>query len=187
MYIPLGGSRGRISRTYVNLFLVMTLGGIWHGAGFAFVIWGALHGAALIINHAWNSIRPAALADSRLVSFVGWTATMATVLFGWIFFRAVDLATSRNMISSLFTPWATSTLEPRAIHLLGFCWLLILVCPNTAQLFGFSFLLKGSESDYLRQIPAAKLGLVALGGTLLFFSVVIMVSGTPNAFIYFQF
>ncbi|APG10471.1 hypothetical protein BKD09_19260 [Bradyrhizobium japonicum] len=187
LYIPLGGNRGGVSKTYVNLLLVMTLGGLWHGAGFAFILWGALHGVALIVNHAWNSIRPAALAQSRLMSLAGWTATTITVLFGWIFFRAVDLATSRNMIVSLFTPWTMSTLEPRALHLLGFCWLLILACPNTAQLFRFSFLLKGSESAFLAQIPAGRLGLIALGGTLLFFSLVIMVSGTPNAFIYFQF
>ncbi|MBR0730657.1 MBOAT family protein [Bradyrhizobium japonicum] len=187
LYIPLGGNRGGTSRTYVNLFLVMTLGGLWHGAGFAFIIWGALHGVALILNHAWNSIRPAALAHSRLISVAGWAVTMVTVLFGWVFFRAVDLATSRNMLASLLTPWTTSTFEPRSIHLLAFCWLLIVACPNTAQLFRFTFLLKGGECDYLRQIPAAKLGLVALGGTLLFFSLVIMVSGTPNAFIYFQF
>jgi D-alanyl-lipoteichoic acid acyltransferase DltB (MBOAT superfamily) len=119
LYIPLGGNRGGRWRTYVNLLLVMTLGGLWHGAGFAFIIWGiiwgALHGAALIVNHVWNSIRPAALANSRLVSLAGWTATMVTVLFGWIFFRAVDLATSCNMVASLLTPWTASTFEPR-IH-----------------------------------------------------------------------
>ena len=57
LYIPLGGNRRGPSRRYVNLFLTMLLGGLWHGAGWTFVAWGALHGAYLAVNHAWTALR----------------------------------------------------------------------------------------------------------------------------------
>src|SRR3984893_211021 len=58
LYIPLGGNRhGRLLR-YVNLMITMLLGGLWHGAAWTFVIWGALHGAYLCVNHLWNAVRP---------------------------------------------------------------------------------------------------------------------------------
>ena len=55
LYVPLGGNRKGAARRYLNLFLTMLLGGLWHGAAWTFVIWGALHGAYLMINHLWNA------------------------------------------------------------------------------------------------------------------------------------
>ena len=65
LYIPLGGNRhGRVLR-YVNLMITMLLGGLWHGAAWTFVVWGALHGVYLCINHAWNNFGPAVAAALR--------------------------------------------------------------------------------------------------------------------------
>ena len=75
LYIPLGGSRGGKARRYGNLLVTMLLGGLWHGAGWTFVIWGALHGAYLVINHGWR----------RLLDVIGFkhTSTVVYRAFSW--------------------------------------------------------------------------------------------------------
>jgi alginate O-acetyltransferase complex protein AlgI len=88
LYISLGGNRGSKLFTYRNLMLTMLLGGLWHGASWAFILWGGLHGAALIFHREW--VR---LAGARLVSAVTWIAVPLTflwVLLAWVPFRAGD-------------------------------------------------------------------------------------------------
>ncbi|MGL4608595.1 MAG: MBOAT family O-acyltransferase [Trueperaceae bacterium] len=86
LYIPLGGNRNGVGRTYINLILVMVLGGLWHGANWTFVIWGAWHGSLLALERflgkpkRWKEI-PAWLAIPR---------TLVLVMIGWVTFRAVD-------------------------------------------------------------------------------------------------
>ena len=77
LYIPLGGNRMGPSRRYVNMITVMLLGGLWHGAGWNFVIWGGLHGVYLGVNHAWRSWRGDKISQgawarggSRLLTFL---------------------------------------------------------------------------------------------------------------------
>ena len=109
LYISLGGNRRGPTRTHINLMLTMLLGGLWHGASWNFVIWGALHGAALIVHKAWRWMlgkKAAAFDASRLGSLAGWALTMALVLAGWIFFRAAGLGNATTMLSRIFT-WDT--------------------------------------------------------------------------------
>ena len=98
LYIPLGGNRGSSAQTYRNLLITMLLGGLWHGAGWNFLIWGALHGIALAIQRAWSRTFP-----RRLPAPVGWVLTMAVVLIGWIFFRAQGGAAAWTYISKVVT------------------------------------------------------------------------------------
>jgi alginate O-acetyltransferase complex protein AlgI len=91
LYIGLGGNRRGRRRRYVNLFLTMLLGGIWHGAGWTFVIWGALHGAYLCINHLWRAVWPRAGAGSAMGTFLARTLTLLAVVVGWVVFRAESL------------------------------------------------------------------------------------------------
>jgi len=86
LYIPLGGSRLGPARTYVNLVLVMLLGGLWHGANWTFVLWGGWHGGWLALERAtgWNRI-----ADTRLSAR---NITLLVVLVGWVMFRADSVA-----------------------------------------------------------------------------------------------
>jgi alginate O-acetyltransferase complex protein AlgI len=92
LYIPLGGSRKGPARRYVNLSLTMLLGGLWHGAGWTFVIWGALHGLYLVINHGWQKLRGAAgKMPSALSKWIAHKITFIAVVFAWIFFRATSL------------------------------------------------------------------------------------------------
>jgi alginate O-acetyltransferase complex protein AlgI len=82
LYIPLGGGRGSRLYQYRNLMLTMLLGGLWHGAGWNFVIWGALHGAALVAHREWER------RGLRMPAALGLVATFWWVLLAWIFFRA---------------------------------------------------------------------------------------------------
>ncbi len=84
LYIPLGGNRKGLVRTYINLMLTMAIGGLWHGASWSFLLWGVLHGAALAIARAWNARR---LPMSQTLSYV---LTLAVVLFAWTPFRATS-------------------------------------------------------------------------------------------------
>ena len=87
VYIPLGGNRKGNTRRHVNLFLTMTIGGMWHGAGWNFLLWGALHGTYLIVNLGWRKVfglagtHPVTVTICRLVTFV-------FVLIAWVPFRA---------------------------------------------------------------------------------------------------
>ncbi len=93
LYIALGGSRHGEPRRYLNLFLTMLLGGIWHGAGWTFVLWGALHGAYLCINHGWRAFcagRKALLPPALRTAVYG-TLTFLAVVVSWVFFRAHSL------------------------------------------------------------------------------------------------
>jgi len=99
LYIPLGGNRRGALRRYVNLFVTMVLGGLWHGAGWTFLAWGAAHGAGLAINHLWGSmIRRIPPFPSWLCTpgrWAGFALTTCFVFSAWVLFRAQDLATAR--------------------------------------------------------------------------------------------
>lgn len=98
LYIPLGGNRLGSGRKAVNILLVMVLGGLWHGAGWTFIVWGGLHGLYILINHAWRSLR---LADTRLLHGIGSLLTFLAVVFAWTFFRASDLPTALRIANGL--------------------------------------------------------------------------------------
>ena len=89
LYFPLGGNRQGPSRRYANLMIVMLLGGFWHGAAWSFMLWGALHGLYLAINHAWQRFGFALRGPAgRLLA---WAITFLAVVFAWVTFRAESL------------------------------------------------------------------------------------------------
>ncbi|WP_107667512.1 MBOAT family protein [Cyanothece sp. BG0011] len=95
LYIPLGGSRRGEIRRYANLIMTMLLGGLWHGAGWTFVIWGGLHGLYLSINHGWRKL------NISLPSWLGWMITFLAVIVGWVMFRAQSLSDAMEMIQAM--------------------------------------------------------------------------------------
>lgn len=96
LYVPLGGNRsGRVAR-YRNLMLTMVLGGLWHGAGWTFVVWGALHGLYLVVHHAWL-----ALGGQRPARWWGRGLTFIAVMLAWVVFRAPDLATAGDILLAM--------------------------------------------------------------------------------------
>lgn len=105
LYIPLGGNqRGPITR-YRNLLLTMLLGGLWHGAGWTFVIWGGLHGLYLVVNHAWHRIRGGIFGDrgseSAIAKGAAWLLTFVAVIVGWVFFRATNFSSATSILEGM--------------------------------------------------------------------------------------
>ena len=92
LYIALGGNRKGVARRHLNLFVTMLLGGLWHGAGWTYVIWGGLHGCYLIANHSWRRLRSGSrlgqTESSRVSRGCAWALTFLAVVIGWVFFRA---------------------------------------------------------------------------------------------------
>lgn len=103
LYIALGGNRhGRIRR-YVNLLTTMLLGGLWHGANWTFVVWGALHGIYLVMNHAWQAVASRSPFSGGLVGrAAGVLLTFIAVIVAWVFFRAESLDSATTMLGSMF-------------------------------------------------------------------------------------
>jgi len=103
LYFPLGGNRKGTLRRYTNLIVTMLLGGLWHGAGWTYIVWGGLHGLYLMINHAWRELK-ARLGWSdggKLAKLIAGAITFLAVVVAWVFFRAENLSTAISMLSSM--------------------------------------------------------------------------------------
>ncbi len=103
LYIPLGGSRHGQAQRYLNLMITMLLGGLWHGAGWTFVIWGALHGFYLMVNHAWRGLKEKmGWGDGGILAKLGAGAlTFLAVVIGWVFFRADSFTSAMTMLHGM--------------------------------------------------------------------------------------
>jgi D-alanyl-lipoteichoic acid acyltransferase DltB (MBOAT superfamily) len=174
LYIPLGGNRRGPQRTFINLMTTMLLGGLWHGAAWTFVVWGALHGAYLAVQHAWQRAVPASWM--REAGPLGHAAAAGLVFslttFTWLFFRSPDFETAAVYLSGLFsfTPGYEGALLPVAV--LGGLTLLIDV-PQAL-----------SDNEYVfLDWPVGRRAVATATA-----SVLLLASGSANApFIYFQF
>lgn len=100
LYISLGGNRKGERRTYINQMITMLLGGLWHGASWRFIIWGGLHGVALVV-HRFFRTRVAVRQKWEWPAFLKVLLTFHFVCFGWIFFRAANMATVGEMINQI--------------------------------------------------------------------------------------
>lgn len=153
LYIPLGGNRYGIPRSYAALIITFLLGGLWHGPSWTFVIWGLLHGAAAVLHRIWQQ------CNCKIPEFSSWLLTFLFVNFAWVFFRADDIATATNILKSMAGMHGFSSLQdmrvlaeslwdPESWHPFVSSeyfpvkkWLILLPClliacllPNTAQL-----------------------------------------------------
>jgi alginate O-acetyltransferase complex protein AlgI len=95
VYVPLGGNRHGETTTYVNLFLTFMIGGLWHGASWMFVIWGAMHGAGIVIHRLWSRYGIA------MAGPLAWFLTFSFVNVTWIFFRAKDMSSAVRVLSGM--------------------------------------------------------------------------------------
>jgi alginate O-acetyltransferase complex protein AlgI len=101
LYIALGGNRRGPRHRYVNIFATMLLGGLWHGAGWTFVLWGALHGAYLVINHLWRAWRPRRREASTVGRLTARALTLLAVVVGWVVFRAESVDSAWTMLRGM--------------------------------------------------------------------------------------
>jgi len=95
LYIPLGGNKKGTSRTYINLMITFILGGVWHGAGWTFILWGFLHGGALAAHRFWQGF------GLKMPTLLAWMLTFVFVNFAWVFFRAADIPSAMNIIEGM--------------------------------------------------------------------------------------
>ena len=96
MYFPLGGSKKGVVRTYLNIFIVFLLSGLWHGAGWQFVLWGAMHGIAQIIERLFSKIW------RRFHPAFSWIICFGFVNITWVFFRAETISQANLLLPKLF-------------------------------------------------------------------------------------
>jgi alginate O-acetyltransferase complex protein AlgI len=206
LYIPLGGNRLGEQRRYLNLLVTMLLGGLWHGAGWNFLIWGGLHGIYLCINHLWRAWRGAfAPAPGLAAKVISWAITFFAVVIAWVFFRARTADGAWQMLSGLFGFEAGSSAYVsigilRLMDLpvlVGENWLLLiggcavalalmiaLGLPNVPQLFGYREYRRAPEPPaLLRWRPNGAWALL----TALAFVISLFGMWQRLEFLYFQF
>lgn len=140
LYIALGGNRKGPVRRYLNLATTMVLGGLWHGASWSFVLWGALHGAYLMLNHGFRTlcgpVLSLRLGRNPLYRLSAWCLTMVSVVVAWVFFRAETLAGALRLLEAMAgvgpSPMTESTsshglLWAAGLHMnVAWCWCLAL-------------------------------------------------------------
>ena len=95
VYIPLGGNRGSDVRTLLNVFIVFLIGGIWHGAGWTFIVWGLFHGLMTVMHRGWTWI------GLKMPKWTAWATTFLCVNMAWVFFRAKDLGSAVSLLKSM--------------------------------------------------------------------------------------
>ncbi|MDN5200192.1 MBOAT family protein [Fulvivirgaceae bacterium BMA10] len=171
IYIPLGGNRNGEYKTLSNLMITFIIGGIWHGAGWTFVFWGFLHGAALIVHRVWQR------ANIRLPKIICIILTFNFVNIAWIFFRAEKWSDAINVLSAMF---GFGTASNFTINVITDIYSLPIA------LFGIILLFHKNTNELLSEFKPSKkylaqtVGLVMMG--LLFLN-----SITANDFLYFDF
>ncbi len=170
LYVPLGGNRGTRWQTYRNLIITMLLGGLWHGAAWGFVVWGALHGAYLAIERRFARDRKGATGSATLPAVL----VFAIVTLTWIPFRAPNLSHALDVVQALFGPLAGAQLvaAPLTVGLMGLLTLFI----DRADLAG--------RVNPVDHAPSLVRG-IAYGGALI--AAVLFASVKAVPFIYFQF
>lgn len=177
LYITLGGNRCGPTRRYVNLLVTMLLGGLSHGAAWTFVIWGALHGMGLLVNHAWRS------TQLKLPFLLARALTLVFVVIAWVPFRASSL-TSTMAFWQAMLGFNGSNATP---NLVGWAWIaalafVALALPNTIEIFARRHELTPALQIWKPSISWAILGGIAFGAGL-----AAILVGQPTAFLYFRF
>lgn len=177
LYIPLGGNRGSKAFMYRNLFLVMLIGGLWHGADWTFVLWGAIHGGYLVaervVKEKWEGHELG--LPPRLVKVLQWFLVFNVVCLAWVFFRATSVDNAFAMLGRLFTSAGSST----GVSVL----LIVVVLLSLASQFVPPRIPARAEVRFARLAPVLQIAALAAG------LVLIDALGPEGVapFIYFQF
>ncbi|GGP35569.1 MBOAT family O-acyltransferase [Saccharothrix coeruleofusca] len=181
LYIPLGGNRHGVARTYRNLTVVFVLTGFWHGANWTFLVWGLFHGGLLVLERrfGWNSA-PAA-RGRRIARRV---LTMLLVVVGWVFFRAADLGSALVMIGHLFIPDFTGLTEAVAAAATNQRVVLLLVALVVVVLPDHPVTGPYLEASRDRVAATIRVSLMTVGVA---YAAILVASGTFSPFLYYQF
>jgi alginate O-acetyltransferase complex protein AlgI len=175
VYYPLGGNRRGPHRTYVNLLLVMALGGLWHGADWSYAIWGLWHGSALAIERAVRNTR-FYLSQARLLRILRWAIVFTVVTLGWTLFKLPDFHQVRELA---VTVWHNRHMRfSRGVPFLIALYILPVILYHALYQF------RAAPPRGLAFLWGMRAEGVALGVML---SAIVLQAGNPTPFIYFQF
>lgn len=205
LYIPLGGNRKGEARTYINLMLTMLLGGLWHGASWTFVVWGALHGLYLCAeriirskfsyktvlagnnvmqsdeNNSANSMRasiiPIAFRSKKSQQFLLVLCTFFFVNIAWVFFRAADFSTAGRLLSAMFSIGEKGTALLPTIEI-------IKVCVVSVGLIATHWFMR--NTSFLQAAQKTKWWIVAFVWAAML-CLIVLSQKSSDSFIYFQF
>lgn len=169
LYIPLGGNKISHARTYINLTIVMLLGGLWHGASWNFVIWGAIHGGLLAIERLVGYRH-----QSKSSNIFGFIITFNLVCISWVFFRSTDLGAALNFLSALTDISTIGTVTTKFVVIK--CLFLVVIF-FVIEKYSNSFIFLKLRSTFKLLVSA----------TFYAFLLLLMGSFTSSPFIYFQF
>ncbi len=168
IYIPLGGNRHGSIRTCLNLIFVFLIAGLWHGAGWTFIMWGLLHGVALVVHRIWRA------RNINIPRFIAWLITFLFINFTWIIFRASSLKSAIIIIKTMLTPdliFNRSYITPLSTVTLG-----LLIC------------IFAKNSDYYIQKKAnMHPATIMIASLMTFAGLVTIIIWNANEFLYFQF
>jgi alginate O-acetyltransferase complex protein AlgI len=140
LYIPLGGNRHGSLLRYTNLMITMLLGGLWHGAAWTFVVWGALHGVYLCVNHAWSNFGPkVAPRFEKATNLAAFILTFFSVVVAWVFFRADSMASALSVLSKMADPSnvAFGRAEMAYAVFIAIYVAIAWFAPNTQEIMGY--------------------------------------------------
>lgn len=176
LYVPLGGNRRGRGRTYVNIAIVMLIGGLWHGAAWTFVVWGAIHGTLLIVERMRGK-RP--LLGEGMPHGVNVAVTFVLVTVAWVFFRSPDLRSALNYCRAMFGagPSVEAATLVRGIVYQPYYLATLLVCAAVTWLSPQTW-------DFTRSLPSWK---VAWATAMLWVAMLVLATQAYNPFIYFIF
>jgi len=199
LYIPLGGNRKGTTRRHANLMITMILGGLWHGAGWNFIIWGALHGFYLVVNHVWHGVLRAFNGAARTSTFISRgmarLVTFAVVVVAWVFFRAESLPGAMHLLYAMAGGNGLSLPESdlEGTRLLLLMLLLVWYAPGTQQImirYRPAFEIYKGELrpwKYLWLQWRPSLFNAVIMAVLFMVSLKVMVTVPDSAFLYFNF
>jgi hypothetical protein len=192
IYIPLGGSKKGSVRTYVNVLLVFLISGLWHGASWMFVIWGAIHGLYQLYEKATYNFRDRLWKITRLDGTwiqwsVKWSITMGVVLVSWVFFRATSIEEVVSIFSSLSQDIISGSLFRELLFLLranqiglGVGTIRIVAIFLSVVLLEFFQII--DEFKILKNV-----NIIYLQTTIAIYAIILMGNFGLQEFIYFQF
>ena len=179
VYIPLGGNRKGKVRQHINLMITMLLGGLWHGAAWTFVVWGAGHGIALCVHKLCKPWLDT-IASTRFTRFVSWLLTFSFVSFLWIFFRANSFHAADQVIRGIITDFEWAYLPVFLARRSTWCIMLAII-------FGLHFVPRHTWDDLRNRFIAAPWWVKLVSFIVLIQLVLQFASATVQPFLYSQF
>lgn len=194
VYIPMGGNRCSAPRVYFNLMATFVLGGLWHGASWMFVIWGALHGAALMLHRAWSG------QGWRMPKAAAWLLTFIFINVTWVFFRAKNMSDAKRILGGMVDFHTMLHLPLEAVPSKQLAWagwladFLLRWLPNglaanalCASAVMLTFFIIGQKNSFdlmLEGVSGKKLAAALFMFCFAMYSVLVT---TTSAFLYFNF